>query len=319
MLLRLLGILLLVLALLAAWMRAPERPVEALVGRWAPAPSEFIDLQGQLVHLRDEGPREDPLPLVLLHGTSASLHTWEGWVQGLSRTRRVITLDLPGFGLTGPFTGVHPAFPADDYRGDSLARFVWAVLDARGVGRVVVGGNSMGGEVAWRAATLAPSRVAGLVLVDSSGTAFVPQSMPLGFHLVRLPGVRWLAQYFTPRALVAQGLRNSYGDPAKVSPSQIDRYHELLLRQGNRRALALRMSQLERGEHVARLAALRMPALILWGERDRLIPPDQAQQLAQALGGPRRVVVLPGVGHVPQEEDPAASLAALKPFLAEIR
>ena len=55
---------------------APDKPVASLTAQWAPPPSQFIALQGMQVHLRDEGPRDDPLPIVLLHGTSASLHTW---------------------------------------------------------------------------------------------------------------------------------------------------------------------------------------------------------------------------------------------------
>ena len=82
-LLRLTGILLMLGALAITLAHAPDRSVESLVARWAPPPSEFMTLKGQLVHYRDEGPRDDPAPLVLLHGTSASLHTWEGWVASL--------------------------------------------------------------------------------------------------------------------------------------------------------------------------------------------------------------------------------------------
>jgi hypothetical protein len=121
-LLRAIGILLMLTAVGVALSRAPDRPVESLVARWAPPPSEFIDLDGQLVHLRDVGPRSDRLPIVLLHGTSASLHTWAGWEAELSKTRRVISFDLPGFGLTGP--------RADGRYGlDDDARFTLAVLD----------------------------------------------------------------------------------------------------------------------------------------------------------------------------------------------
>ena len=162
-LLRLLGVLLMLSALAVALSRAPDRPVESLVARWAPPPSDFIDVKGQLVHLRDVGPRNDPLPVLLLHGTGASLHTWEGWTAVLGKTRRVIAFDLPAFGLTGPFGG---SYPRDDYRGDTYARFVLDVMDALGVQRAVIGGNSLGGEVAWRAVSLAPERFERLVPVS---------------------------------------------------------------------------------------------------------------------------------------------------------
>ncbi len=107
-LLRLAGVLLMATAVGVALSRAPDRAVETLVARWAPPPSDFIDVKGMVVHVRDEGPRQDPLPVVLVHGTGASLHTWEGWVQVLKTQRRVITFDLPAFGLTGPFAGQYP-------------------------------------------------------------------------------------------------------------------------------------------------------------------------------------------------------------------
>ncbi|MFO0122346.1 MAG: hypothetical protein ACK520_07770, partial [Inhella sp.] len=104
--LRALGVLLVASAVSVAAFKAPDRPLESLVARWAPPPSQFIELPlpsgTQLTHLRDEGPRTDPLPILLLHGTSDSLHTWDGWTQDLSKTRRVLRVDLPGFGLTGP-------------------------------------------------------------------------------------------------------------------------------------------------------------------------------------------------------------------------
>ena len=121
---RVVGLLMMASALALALSRAPDRRVQSLVARWAPPPSQFIDLHGQLVHLRDEGPRDTP-PLVLVHGTSASLHTWEGWSAALRTQRRVITFDLPGFGLTGPFTGRYAAW---EYSGDELARFVLELL-----------------------------------------------------------------------------------------------------------------------------------------------------------------------------------------------
>ncbi|HXD07727.1 MAG TPA: alpha/beta fold hydrolase, partial [Burkholderiaceae bacterium] len=146
-------------AVLASW--EPDRSVEVLTPRWAQPPSQFIAVDGMQVHYRDEGPRDDPAPLVLIHGTAASLHTWQGWVAALRQDKRVITFDLPGFGLTGPFTG---EYATDDYRADTLARFTLDLLDALHVPRFAIGGNSLGGEVAWRVATLAPARVERLIL-----------------------------------------------------------------------------------------------------------------------------------------------------------
>ncbi len=308
---KLIGLLLILTAVALALSRAPDWPVQALVARWAPAPSDFVEIKGQLVHLRDEGPRDDPLPIVLVHGTSASLHTWEGWVRALKGQRRVITFDLPGFGLTGPFAG---QYAADDYRGDTYARFVLDLLDALKIDRVVLGGNSLGGEVAWRTAYAAPQRVAALVLVDAAGPAFTPVEIPLGFQLSRVPLLNRLSEWTLPRPLVQQSVVSVYGDPSKVTPALVDRYFELTLREGNRRALRLRMQGLVNGEHAERIATLKQPTLILWGGRDRLIPPATGQLFKQQIAG-SQLVVFEELGHVPQEEDPVRSVAPVKVFL----
>lgn len=312
-LLRLFGLLLILSALAVALSRAPDRPVQTLVARWAPPPSDFIEIEGQLVHLRDVGPRGDPVPIVLLHGTAASLHTWEGWTAELGRTRRVIAFDLPGFGLTGPFAG---RYAPDDYRGDAYARFVLDVMDALKIPRAVIGGNSLGGEVAWRAVSLAPQRFERLVLVDASGYELAPDGVPLGFRIAAVPLLNRVGEHLLPRALVAQSVHDVYGDPSKVTEALVDRYFELALREGNRRALGLRLQQMEPGAHVERLKVLNLPTLVLWGGRDRLIPPAMAQRFAADIRG-AKAVVFDGLGHVPQEEDPARTVQAVLAFLSD--
>ncbi len=310
-LLRLFGALLFLTAIALAYSRAPDLPVQSLVARWAPPPSDFIDVRGQIVHLRDEGPRDDPLPVVLVHGTSASLHTWEGWVRALRGQRRVVTFDLPGFGLTGPFAG---QYPRDDYRGEAYTRFVLDLLDTLMLPRVVLGGNSLGGEVAWRVAAAAPQRVERLLLVDAAGPAFTPQELPLGFVVARLPLVSRATEWLLPRSLVAQSVASVYGDPSRVTPALVDRYFELALREGNRRALRLRLQAQVPGAGAEGIARVRQPTLILWGGRDRLIPPAVGQRFVQLIAG-SRLVVFDELGHVPQEEDAARSVAPVMDFL----
>jgi pimeloyl-ACP methyl ester carboxylesterase len=315
---RVVGLLLMASALALALARAPDRSVQSLVARWAPPPSQFIDLHGQLVHLRDEGPRDDPMPLVLVHGTSASLHTWEGWSAALRAQRRVITFDLPGFGLTGPFTGKYASW---GYSGDELARFVIELLDQLKLPRCALGGNSLGGEVAWRVASLAPQRVQRLVLVDAAGYELQAQSVPIGFRLANVPVVNRTFEWLLPRGLVEQSVREVYGDPAKVTPALVDRYFETTLREGNRRALVQRFQAQAIDlqsvpSNIERLRALKMPTLLIWGARDRLIPPALGERFKRDIAG-SRLVVVDGAGHVPQEEDPAASVAPVKLFLSE--
>ena len=310
-LLRLLGVMIMLTALAFTLARAPDRPVQTLVARWAPPPSEFIEIKGQLVHFRDEGPQDDALPIVLIHGTSASLHTWEGWARALRAQRRVISFDLPGFGLTGPFAG---QYTPGDYRGDTYARFLIDLLDALKIDRVVLGGNSLGGEVAWRVASLAPERVAALILVDAAGLPFTPKSIPVAWQLARTPVLNRIAEWALPRGLIEKSLHDVYGDPSKVSPELVDRYFEITLREGNRRALTQQLQQMAIGEHAERVALLKQPTLILWGGQDRLIPPEVGQQFHQRIQG-SQIVVFADLGHVPQEEDPQRSVAPVKAFL----
>ena len=312
MLMRIIGLLVMLSALAIPLLRAPDRPVETLVARWAQPPSEFLDLNGQLVHYRDEGPKSDATPIVLLHGTSASLHTWDGWARALQGRRRVVRLDLPAFGLTGPFTG---SYAGQAYTGANYARFVLDVLDKLGLQRVVVAGNSLGGEVAWRLAAAAPQRVAQLVLVDASGYPVDAGDIPLGWQIARLPVLGHLTEYFLPRALVVQGLAAVYGDPAKISEPLVDRYVELTLREGNRAALVQRAQTWSSREGVQKVAGVQAPTLILWGGRDHIIPPATAQRFAADIPG-SQVQLFPDLGHVPQEEDPARTVAAVLAFFA---
>lgn len=303
------GILLMLAALGFAVSKAPDRSLESLVPRWAPPPSDFLDLDGQLVHYRDQGPAGDPVPIVLIHGTSASLHTWEGWAAELSATHRVVSFDLPGFGLTGP--------NADgNYRDERYVAFVRALLVRLKVSRAVVVGNSLGGEIAWQLALADPARVAGLVLVDAAGYDFVPESLPIGFRIARIPLLREGMRWVLPRRAIEESVINVYGDPSHVSAALVDRYYELTLREGNRVALMQRMDQLAPGP-VERLGEIKVPTLILWGGKDRLIPPRWGEAFNQAIPG-SRLVVFPRLGHVPQEEDPAATLAALRDWLPSV-
>jgi pimeloyl-ACP methyl ester carboxylesterase len=294
-----------VAGILATW--APDRPVSALAARWAQPPSQFIEVDGMQVHVRDEGPRDDPMPIVLLHGTSASLHTWDGWVQSLSGQRRVIRFDLPAFGLTGPN-------PHNDYSIAAYIHLVVGLVDKLGVKQFVLAGNSLGGQIAWGTALALPQRVSKLVLVDAAGYPFEPTSVPIGFRIARMPGLRVLVERVLPRGVVDSSVRNVYGDPAKVTPELVDRYYELSLRAGNRKALAYRMDQRLSGDE-AGIKNLKMPTLILWGAKDRLIPLDSAKRFAADIAA-SKLVVFDGLGHVPHEEDAPATVAAVKAFLA---
>ncbi len=154
-----------------------------------------------------------------------------------------------------------------------------------------------------------------LILVDAAGYPLQPKSIPLGFRIARIPLLNRLMEHTLPRRVIESSLRNVYGDPQKVTPQLVERYFELTLRAGNRRALALRFAQLSAGIHPERIAALKLPTLIIWGGQDRLLPPADAQSFHRAIGG-SRLTVFDRLGQVPQEEDPAATVAVVKQFLS---
>jgi pimeloyl-ACP methyl ester carboxylesterase len=300
-------VLVLLIGIFAFLTWAPDRPVSELKARWAPAPSVFIKVSGMDVHLRDQGPRNDAAPIVLLHGTSSSLHTWEGWVGALKDKRRVISFDMPGFGLTGPS-------PDNVYIIESYTRFVMAVMDKLKVKRFVLGGNSFGGRVSWVTALKHPERVEKLVLVDSSGYTLRSTSVPIGFRIARIPVLNRLAAQILPRSLIESSVKNVYGDPGKITPELIDRYFAITVREGNRRALVARFKQAPSGVLANRIPELKVPTLIIWGGRDRLILPESAHRFKRDIAG-SQLALFDDLGHVPQEEDPARTVAAVKKFL----
>lgn len=301
------GALLATVVSFVAFNWAPDRPAEALAARWARPPSQFIDVAGMRVHVRDEGPRDDPRPIVLLHGTSSSLHTWDGWTRSLRSERRVIRFDLPGFGLTGPA-------PDGDYAIGRYVAFMKAMLDHYDIEHCVLVGNSFGGWIAWETALAEPGRVDRLVLVDSAGYRLDSLSVPIGFRIAKIPVLNQLMKVTLPRSMVESSLRDVYGDPSRVTPELVDRYFDLATRAGNREALVQRFRQSQPGADAERVSSLTVPTLILWGGRDRLIPPSYAERFHRAIAG-SEVLTFDTLGHVPQEEDPALTLAAAHAFL----
>lgn len=301
--------LVLLAATVVAWavLRVPDQSVEELAPRWATPPSTFIDVAGLQVHVRDEGPRLDPTPILLLHGTGASLHTWDGWARRLTRDHRVVRFDLPGFGLTGPS-------PDGVYTIERYVETVIAVADGLGIERFVLAGNSLGGYAAWTTAVLHPERVDRLILVDAAGYPFESQSVPLAFRIARLPVLGRLLGQMLPRSVVERSVRDVYGDPSRVTPALVDRYFDLATRAGNRDALVARFEQTQPGRLVERVPDLRVPTLVLWGGKDRLIPVENGERFVREIPG-SRLVVFDSLGHVPQEEDADATVVPVLQFL----
>lgn len=287
------------------WM--PDRSVGSLQARWASAPSKFVTIDGVSVHLRDQGPGDDPHPIVLLHGTASSLHTWEGWVAALKSQHRVVSLDLPGIGLSGQFSD-------DDYRIEHYAHFMEDLLNQLSIKHAILVGSSLGGRIAWETAVARPDLVYRLVLIDSTGYPDEGESPPIIFQMAKISVFRWLIEHVTPRSFIKKNLMQAYGDPRKLTSDLVDRYYELFLRAGNRRAFILQFEQ-EPDNDSDRIRTIAIPTLILWGGLDHVVPVPDAKRFHHDIVN-SQLIVFNDLGHVPQEEGPAQTVKALEYFLA---
>jgi pimeloyl-ACP methyl ester carboxylesterase len=283
-------------------------PFETLKAKYAPSPSAFITIDSMNVHYRDEGHKADTIPIVLIHGTSSSLHTFEGWTSKLKENHRVLRMDLPGFGLTGPF-------PNRDYSIDHYVEFINRFLETKGVKQCVLAGNSLGGNIAWRFAVKYPDKVNKLVLIDASGYPLHSKSVPIAFRLAKTPVLNKLLTFITPRFMAKASVENVYADKSKITESLVDRYFELTLRKGNRQALVDRMKNTVDSDTL-QIKNIQKPTLILWGDKDYLIPKNNAFKFHRDLPIDT-LVILKNAGHVPMEEKSQESLAAFTAFLKD--
>jgi pimeloyl-ACP methyl ester carboxylesterase len=298
-----LAILVLVLAALALWLYTPDRPRAALEAAYLRAPADLVDVAGVRLHLRDEGPTT-ARAVVLLHGIGSSLHTFDDWAKGLVPRYRMIRYDLPGAGLSGPD-------PEALYSDERAVAQLLAVLDHLGVARATLAGNSIGGRLAWRFAAAHPDRVDRLILIAPDGYACP------GFDYGKppaVPAVLEAMRFALPKWALRPNIAAAYADPARLTDAVLERYHALLLAPGNRAAMLDRMRQTVLVPPEPFLRGITVPVLLLWGQEDAMIPVANAQDYLAELPD-ARLVTLPGVGHVPQEEAPDESLAPVLEFL----
>ena len=287
-------------------------PREELIGKYAGGASQFVTLpSGASAHFRDEGNPDGPA-LLLVHGSNASLHTWEPWVAELGGTYRIVNMDLPGHGLTG-------RVPGDDYSREGMAAFVHELTEMLGLTRFAIGGNSMGGGISALYALEHPQRVSALILVNSAGVPVARDDTdpPLAFRLARMPVLSKAMRYVLPRSVVEEGVRKVFVDQSKVTDEMVARYLDLSLHEGNRDATRIRFASYagrDEAAFAARLDAIEMPTLIIWGDQDLLIPVAAAHAFKERIPH-AELVIYENVGHVPMEEVPMESAGAVAAFL----
>ncbi len=303
-------LLLAALAALFFWGYAPDTNAAQMERKYGSAASRFAKLEpGLRVHYRDEGKQDGPV-LVLIHGSNASLHTWEQWVGILGKDYRIISLDLPGHGLTGNN-------PAGVYDSASYVRVVDRLLTKLNVDKAVIGGNSMGGGVSWAYALEHPEKLEALFLFDASGQPYARSGKtPLGFRLMRMPVIKEAARFIAPRSIFESSVKTSMSVQSEIDDKLIDRYWELNRYPGNRNATMQRFSNSKSmvPGTKERLSTIKVPVLILWGAEDNLIPVTAAKWFAEAIPQ-AKLIIYPNVGHIPMEEIPQKSANDVKIWL----
>jgi pimeloyl-ACP methyl ester carboxylesterase len=295
------GLTIMAIVALALVLYTPDKSRAALEAAY---PGDYHVVDGLRLRVRDTGPRDAPA-VILLHGFGASLETWEPWAQALSARFRVIRLDLPGFGLTG-------ADPTGDYTDARTGKILNDLMDQLRVDRASLIGNSLGGRMAWNFAALHPDRVTRLVLVSPDGFAspgFAYDTPP------KTPLMMKALPYFAPRGLLKSTLAAAYAHPQALREATVTRYRDMMLAPGVRTAILARMDQTILRDPAPILARITTPTLLLWGEKDGMIPISNAADYLRLL--PHATLVrLPDLGHVPFEEDPVRSLPPVERFLS---
>ena len=291
------------LAGLGIWLWTPDKSRRELETRYLSSPGDLVQIAGNRLHVRASGNRNAPV-LILLHGFGSSLHTWELWAEDLSASYCVIRFDMPGAGLSG-------ADSKGDYSDARGLQVLAALMDHLGVVKASLIGNSMGGKIAWQFAAAFPDRVDRLVLISPDGFASPGEAYG---KTQDVPFMVRLMRYALPQALFRMNLAPACGDPAKLTAEVVTRYHDLLL--GPRDAMIARMEQTRLVEPEPILRSIKARTLLIWGEKDAMIPVANADDYVKALPN-SRLILLPGLGHLPHEEAPAASLLSVKSFLAE--
>ena len=280
--------------------------VEDLKNEFTNEHSQFIEIDEVNVHYRDEG---EGFPIVLIHGTAASLHTWDAWTDELKKTNRVIRMDLPAFGITGPNKNA-------DYSIEAYTTFLHSFLEKLKLEKFHLAGNSLGGNIAWNYTADYPSKVEKLILVDASGLP-TNKSQPAIFKMAKTPILNSLFLYITPRFLIKKNIEEVYEDDSKITDELINRYHKMALRVGNRKAFIDRAKtdfKLDTQVNLEKLKSIQTPTLLIWGAKDLWIPIANGIRMNEILVN-SKLEVLENSGHVPMEENPKESLKLMNDFL----
>jgi len=303
--LKIIALALISLILLAAlYLWTPDKAKAELEKTYGSPKNAYVSALGVNLHYQDTGPSKNVIPIVFLHGFGASLQTWDTWAQALSDDYRVISVDLPGFGLTGED-------PSGIYTDQRSVEVLEAFLKELKIPKVVLVGNSMGGKFAWQFAARYPNQVSKLVLISPDG--YASPGIEYG-KKAKVPAIADLYRYFFSKTFLAMNLEPAYANPKTLNDALVNRYYDLMLAPGVRGAILARMQQTVLQDPVPSLASIQVPTLLIWGEKDAFIPISNSNDYLKVMPNAKRVS-LPNIGHLPQEEQPSIGLQVLKEFL----
>jgi pimeloyl-ACP methyl ester carboxylesterase len=265
--------------------------------------SKFINVDGIRIHYREEGNLSGET-VVLLHGILSSLHTWDKWTEELKKEYRVIRFDLPGFGLS------HLPLDKPLYEDvDNQWIFFNKVFKGLHIEKAHFVGNSLGGYLVWNYAVRYPEMVQSLTVIDPMG---LPQKMPSILKFAGNPLINPFTKIMYPKPLTYYNLNLLYGTPSRVTDEIRQRYSELAMIEGNKEHFAkfLRVNRNKfKDPHLSNgISSLKMPVLVLWGEKDPWFLVEQAHKWKQ-LSPHSKVITYPTAGHMPMEEVAEKSVA----------
>ena len=280
-----------------------DLPVDDLKKQYTNEYSQFVEVDGMQVHYQRKGKGH---PLVLVHGFSGHVWNWREWMEHLPNDFELIAMDLPGFGLTGPH-------PDGDYSTEMSVDFLDKFLTKIGVDTFHLAGNSMGGGISWAYTLAHPERVKKLVLVDASGYPKKDSKTIAGFKILQYPILHPLITKITPKSILEKSLAGTYVDQSYANEEEINLYHNMLRRTGNRQVLIDRM-KVPRKDKSHLIKNIKTPTLIIWGKEDIIIPVDNAYLFQRDIEG-SELIVYDQVGHLPMDEVGERSAKDVRNFL----
>jgi len=291
-------------------------PREELEAKYATGSSQFLNLMdGTRIHFRDEGKLENPV-IVLLHGFNGSLFNFERLVPLLVDDFRLISIDLPGFGLTG-------ATPSADYTTEGFMDAVTKLTKELGIEEFSIAGNSMGGGVAWRYALEYPTKVEALILLASSAVGTKEDvkrfeeresNVPIVWKLMGFDVLKKFLNYFTPKFFATEALKKSFYDQKLANYEHAMQFHDLVLLEGSRNAiLSMTMGGRRKMHGPEVLSEITAPTLVIHGEEDNIIEFKRSLVFEENIDN-ATIKIYPRIGHLPMYEDPVKTANDIKAF-----